>query len=79
MEDADVFDEIVPATQGETADEEPEKVTTQIKHQIESPTFSDVYAPEVIARITPIKLDPILGRLRQTLNRTKHPPMERWK
>ena len=77
VEDADILHENLPATQEDTIDEEPEEQTTEINHQTESPTFFDVYAPEVIAQRTSIKCDTPLGMHTQSLTRTQHPPMER--
>ena len=76
VEGAHIFDKNLPVTHKDTSDEESEGKTFQINHQIESPTFSEVYAPEVFARRASIKRDTPLGRHRQTLNRTQHPPME---
>ena len=49
VEDAKIFDGKLPAAQEDTNDEEPEEQATQINHQPESPTFSEVYSPDVIA------------------------------
>ena len=76
VESADIFDENLPVTQGDTSGENPEEETTPINHQTESSTVSEVYAPEIIARRTSIKRDNAFGRHRQTLTRTQHPLME---
>ena len=76
VEDAYIFDENLPATQEDTSDEELEKEADEINHQTELPPFSHVYTPEVNARWTSIKHDDPLGRHRQSLARTQHPPME---
>ena len=76
VEDADNFDENLPTKPDGTSDEEPEEGVVEIKHGIETPPLSDVYAPEVVARMTSYKHDTHLDRHRQTLTRTQHAPME---
>ena len=75
--EVDIFDKNQPGTQKDTSDEEAEKETIEINHPTESPTFSNVCAPEVIARRTSMKHDTFLDRHRQTLTITQHPPNER--
>ena len=55
VEDADNFDENLPTKPDDTIDEEPEKGVAEIKHGTETRPLSDVYAPEVVARMTSYK------------------------
>ena len=77
VEDADIFDENLPPTQEDNSDKEPQEETTEINRQTESPTFSDVYAPGVIARRASIKSDTPLGWQKEAITRTQLPPKEK--
>ena len=76
LEDADIFEENLPVTQDDTSDEQPEEEVTESDQQNESPPFPDVYEPEIFTRRTSIRRDTPLGRQKQSLIRTQHPPME---
>ena len=76
LENTDNFNENVPATQKDTSDEGPEKEMSELNYPTEAPPFSAVIALEIIARRTSIKRETLLGRHRQALTRTQHPPIK---
>ena len=75
-DDAIILDKNLPITQEDSNAEQPEDETTEINHQTESPTFSDVHTPEFVARMISSKCDTPRGRHRQAITRTQLRPME---
>ena len=68
IEDTNNFDENLPPLSDNERDNQFDEPTEEINPGNTTPTICDVYVPEVVARRAPIK--------RQTLARSRHPPME---
>ena len=76
IRDTDSFDEKLPPLPNNESDTEVEKPRDRINPGNTSPFFSDIYVPKVVTRRPVIRRDTPMGKQKQTMARSRHPPME---